>query len=175
MASGSNAPFSGDHADLSNVSSGQHHTPSKNAPSWTEDGNSPLKINNSSSGTYTLKSQYKAVKLVVIDKGSREMDLRVNGDSSANYNYRAANATSVSGASQFGFAVTRESGIGQVMDLAGDWTNSFSAHFGSQTQFGGQSAISGVNTNVTPPLDSFTFIEPNSNSTNLTVRVFGLK
>lgn len=146
----------------------------ENVPTWTEDGNSPLSISGATSGSITLASSYKAVKVIVVDTGQNNeaMGMRVNGDTGANYDYVALDGTLTTGASQFDGVVTTQETDGQVMQLAGDWGANFNAFFG-QPSTNNSRALSGENANITSPLDSIELRGAASN-VDVTARVYGL-
>jgi len=139
---------------------------------WTEDANSPLFINGSTSGTITLDGEYDAVQLIMTGgTGNTEvLDMQINGDTGANYDYLDNGDNTTSGATAWeGVSISARS-VGQIITLSGrfgEMTMGTSVH-----AFASGRTVGGRNTNVNSPLESITIKSGSSFTSEFTV--FGL-
>lgn len=141
---------------------------------WTEDGNSPLSISSSSSGSISLASSSEIVKVVVesAGNGSVDVDMRVNGDTGSNYSSRFWDGSTSS--DSFVKAVLQpRTAEGSVFYCSGQW----SGQWGMGKVAGGpasvgQIAIGGSNNNISSPLNSVEFLDDAANSFSLTARFY---
>lgn len=150
-----------------------------NVPNWVEDGNSPLNHSGSSAAAYTLASSYDFVRVFVsnIDGASSsnfQLELTVDGDTGANYDYRSIDGSLSSNASSFPAAAARSGGeTGAIMNLTGRWVGA--CGFASMPmEFSGAVAFTGRNDNIGSPLGSFTLTQASGGNWSADIEVFGV-
>lgn len=163
---------SGSDPDLSNETV---VTSPENVPDWTEDGNSPITFAGATSKqTFNLNQSADAIEIIVLSSGGNDtLELQVNGDTNANYDFISVGGTQTLGADGFGNVVRATSAPGARIGLSGR----FDGRLGAWAVRGGASTggfSQGRNTNVSSPISSISFTPENANSVDLTARVYGL-
>lgn len=145
---------------------------------WVEDPNSPLDVSGGPSHTITLANNYDVVQVFVESLNSstsQDRLLRVNENSTSDYEYVRADGSAVSSLdawSLVGGSVTRN-----------DYKMSFRIE---DSDVGGlviqgpigdggpsRSLVTGSNFSVSPPLDSLTFLGGSTEDISVKARVFG--
>lgn len=145
-----------------------------NTPNWEEDANSPLSNTGSSSYTYTISGTYDKVEIFFDTSQLSQTlgnELRVNGDSNANYEYLDNSDSQTTGSNQFDLG----SGFGAIYKIS-------LSEYGAQgvgvnvehVNFDTGALVYGANNDVSASLDSFTLLDSGSNNFDIEARVYGL-
>lgn len=134
------------------------------AESWTEDPNSPLQFSGQQSGTITLDGTYDQVKLRVNkfennSGSSQDLEIRVNGDTTTNYNIVNYNGNTATGTDRW-LAMDNpsddESCFGEII-LSGRWDHKIAGNFNlGHTEVGSSGSHSVSHDTLTSPLDTIT-------------------
>jgi hypothetical protein len=134
----------------------------ENVPSWTEDPNSPVEVNGAQEVTITLADSYDHVRLcmdnITGSSSNKEyLYMRINGDSSLNYNYYRLNGsqTTSSGALAIGRSLPNDGPVFGTLLMTGRWDGRFGIQGPAiDATSDGYALTSGQNGSATSPLDS---------------------
>jgi hypothetical protein len=142
---------------------------------WEEDGASPISLSGETSATVSLNGVYDAVSLICVGDSSANdfLDIRVNGDSSANYDFVFNDGATTTGASQVERVAEVGSCKGQVITMTGRWSGDWSCATNIQSSVE-KRATGGRNESVVSPLDTITLSTRFGNSVDTTWMIFGL-
>lgn len=159
-----------------------HASLSDNPPDWDEDGNSPLDASGAQSHTYNLTGEYDMV-LVVIENfqntsgGNQRLKARLNGDNGANYDFVTASGNVYTDSTQFGLldaSLADGNHVNGQLVINGRWSKSCGFGFTGGGTDGIRTVLdTGVNKDITSPLDSITFYGSNGN-VSVTAHVYGV-
>jgi hypothetical protein len=146
---------------------------------WTKDGT--VSQSGVTSLDYNFSQSWDRVLVVLHDVygdygGSTTLNMRLNGDTGSNYNWRAAN-TATTGDSKLGIADAPTSGttgitVSGVLEITGRWTNFCQASGHAGRADSGRAFTEGNNSAIASPLSSASLYWDNGNITG-TMQVFG--
>lgn len=138
-------------------------------PNWTRDGTQSADA--TGSDQFTLSGTYDVVWLVAklgnnTGSGVRDYDMRVNGDSNANYDYVVAGGSRTTGDDRFSGIAKSDTGETQILDvlMAGRFGGHGEQFYMNSRSMGGLSGVihSGENATITSPLDTITLLGDNN-------------
>jgi hypothetical protein len=145
--------------------------PEPNVPNWQEDANSPLTIQNSTSGSITLNDSYDVVKLMITTaEEGLYLDMKING-LSTDYNLVRSDGTAESAVSEISKIEQVDALVGSEFIMSGKWAGLFGVSFdvGGATQDG---VIKAWNSGATSPLTNIELLS--GDPLTLTAKVYGL-
>lgn len=135
---------------------------------WTEDSNSPHNLSGDTSYKLNIADNRDLIQIFIANvsisrSAQPDFNLRVNADTGGNYTYFKADGSTTSSASEFTITDRLDGNDSNgIINLSGRWEN----NIGVTSDVGmanGSGLSTGVNTNISSPLNSITLFNKNTN------------